>query len=81
MRPPCHLPTQCGSCWAFAATAALESYYLIAGGQEVWDLSEQQLVDCVSPNYGYASNGCEGGYYLDAFTFMSKVVGVGRPGA
>jgi len=38
----------CGSCWAFAAAAALESYTLIKNGltgQEI-DLSEQVLVSC-----------------------------------
>jgi C1A family cysteine protease len=38
----------CGSCWAFAAAAALESYTLIKSGltgQEI-DLSEQVLVSC-----------------------------------
>jgi C1A family cysteine protease len=38
----------CGSCWAFAAAAALESYTLIKNGltgQEI-DISEQVLVSC-----------------------------------
>src|SRR5512139_826087 len=38
----------CGSCWAFAAAAALESYTMIKNnlvGQDV-DLSEQVLVSC-----------------------------------
>ena len=43
---------QCGSCWAFAAVAALESRYMIkkgiaASSASAPDLSEQQLVDCV----------------------------------
>jgi C1A family cysteine protease len=45
---------KCGSCWAFAATAAHESYQVQTKGQKITiDLSEQQLVDCstISP-YG-----------------------------
>jgi hypothetical protein len=33
------------TCWAFAVTAAVESYHLIRDG-EVHDLAEQDLVDC-----------------------------------
>ena len=54
-----------GSCWAFAATAAIESTYLIQnhGGATVsnLDLSSQHLVDCVNQAAGYGSNGCAGG--------------------
>ncbi|MDD4856527.1 MAG: C1 family peptidase [Candidatus Krumholzibacteria bacterium] len=46
----------CGSCWAFAAVAHLESHTLIYDEREE-DLSEQQVIDC--NEYGGT---CNGGY-------------------
>ena len=54
----------CGSCWAFATVAIVESYILIYDGYN-WDLSEQQLVSCNSEGYG-----CDGGWFLPDM-FMS----------
>lgn len=72
----------CGSCWAFSAVAAEESNYLIRKGKKFStnpiDLSEQQLVDCVSPprtdtsGSAYRSNGCSGGRSPEAFDFIRK---------
>lgn len=42
---------QCGACWAFAAAGAVEAKYKISNGQD-WDLSEQQLVDCLAHSCG-----------------------------
>ncbi|MEA5113541.1 MAG: C1 family peptidase [Geobacteraceae bacterium] len=49
---------QCGSCWAFAAAAAMESRFLISNSRPGYDLnlSEQVLVSC-----GGAGT-CNGGY-------------------
>ena len=57
---------QCGSCWAFSATAALESAVLIAG-QGTFDFSEQQLVDC---SRAYGNQGCNGGWMDAAFHYI-----------
>jgi len=46
----------CGSCWAFAAIACLESHILIEGSQTSYDLSEQYVVSCDNTNSG--CNGC-----------------------
>ena len=45
----------CGSCWAFAATAQIESIRLLQGGPTL-DLSEEHGVECTPPW------GCGGGY-------------------
>lgn len=57
----------CGSCWAFASTAALESALAIFKGEKNLDLSEQELVDC-SGRYG--NNGCGGGLMHYAYDYI-----------
>jgi C1A family cysteine protease len=59
----------CGSCWAFATAAALESYILMTqnapGG--TLDLSEQLLLSC------YNTDGCSGGSPSGASYYIQSV--------
>ena len=61
---------KCGSCWAFAATAAHESYQVQTHGRpNTISLSEQQLVDCSTAS-PYGNAGCNGGFGVRALEYI-----------
>ncbi|KAM0850180.1 hypothetical protein ACQ4PT_053245 [Festuca glaucescens] len=71
---PCLGPVKfqgnCGSCWAFAATGAMEAHHAIIGARnkaKPVQLSEQELVDCDA-----ASDACAGGEAVHAFQYVTK---------
>ena len=57
---------QCGSCWAFSTTGALEGAYYLKN-KELISFSEQQLMDCSKLNHG-----CEGGDMNFAFRYTEN---------
>jgi len=62
----------CGSCWAVAATGALEMHAEQAHGS-VKRLSHQQLVDCVqNPRHCGGTGGCKGATGELAFEYSHK---------
>ncbi|CAI9116828.1 OLC1v1018092C1 [Oldenlandia corymbosa var. corymbosa] len=61
----------CGACWAFSATGAMEGINKIVSGSLV-SLSEQELIDC-DKSY---NNGCDGGLMDYAFQFVKKNHGI-----
>jgi cathepsin L len=59
---------QCGSCWAFSSTCALEGAHFVASG-ELLSFAEQQLVDCAGLKYG--NMGCNGGLQTNAYKYYA----------
>jgi cathepsin L len=63
---------QCGSCWSFSATGAMECDYAIKHGT-LTSLSEQQLVDCSTSE---GNLGCSGGWYYNAWKYVYSAGGL-----
>lgn len=63
---------QCGSCWSFSATGAMEGAYALKTGKLV-SMSEQNLIDCV--NFGQYT--CTtGGVMQQAFLYVAVTHGI-----
>lgn len=62
---------QCGSCWSFSTTGALEGAYFIKNGK-LLSFSEQELVDCDNFKNGGKDHGCNGGLMDNAFKWIEK---------
>jgi len=66
---------QCGSCWSFSTTGALEGAGKVTYGNLI-SLSEQNFVDCDTLSNGGRDHGCNGGLMDNAFNWASKNGGV-----
>jgi cathepsin L len=62
---------QCGCCWAFAATGALEPAIAMKTKTAPVSLSEQELVDC-------SAQECQGGYMDQAYSHIQQKKGICR---
>lgn len=56
----------CGSCWAFSTTGAIESFHAIRTGTLI-SLSEENLIDCT---FDYGNMGCLGGLPSNAMNYV-----------
>lgn len=61
---------QCGSCWAFSVTTALETF-MRKNNYNISRLSEQELVNCSPKDYG-----CNGGMMHTAFDYVIENKGL-----
>lgn len=66
---------QCGSCWSFSTTGALEGAYYNKYGS-LKSFSEQNLVDCDTLKNGGRDMGCNGGLMDHAFDWVAKNGGI-----
>lgn len=62
----------CGSCYAMATIASVETQLFIKTGKQV-QLSEQEILDCAD---GYGTNGCEGGISFRVYDYIKDNSGI-----
>jgi len=62
---------QCGSCWAFSAAEAIESYAKLSGKYDLIKLSPQQITSCDKVDLG-----CNGGNTESAYEYVVKAGGI-----
>jgi hypothetical protein len=68
---------QCGSCWAFSATEAIESQMILGtGGKPRITLSPQQIASCAPSTGTYGCQGCNGGFTEGAYEYVKSAVGL-----
>merc|ERR1712107_896380 len=67
---------QCGSCWAFSATQAVESQLVLTSGGYRVDLSAQQITSCTPSTDTYGCYGCDGGWTEGAYDYLTTVAGL-----
>lgn len=62
---------QCGSCWAFSTSGAVEGAYGAKTGKPAPIISEQQMVDCVNSSFdpSFISEGCDGGLMSEGMQY------------
>jgi len=64
---------QCGSCWAFSATEAIESQMILGtGGKFAVNLSPQQVASCTPA----PAMGCNGGFTEKAYDYVKSAPGL-----
>lgn len=68
---------QCGSCWAFSATEAIESQMILGtGGKLAISLSPQQIASCTPATGQYGCDGCNGGFTEGAYEYLKTAPGL-----
>jgi C1A family cysteine protease len=68
---------QCGSCWAFSATEAIESQMILkSGGKYDFTLSPQQVASCTPASGTYGCQGCNGGFTEGAYEYVKSAPGL-----
>merc|ERR1719498_760243 len=68
---------QCGSCWAFSATEAIESQMILTTGDKYdFTLSPQQIASCTPDSGTYGCAGCNGGFTEGAYEYVKSAPGL-----